>query len=121
MSEQEFEDFESFWAHYVAEHSNPTTRLLHAVGTTGALATALAALLKRKPKWLALVPLLGYGPAWAGHYFVEGNKPATLDHPVWSLRADLRMYKMMLNGEMEEEMYRLIGDGEYAPKLLEEL
>ena len=121
MSDEEFEDFEEFWPHYVAEHSNPLTRLMHAAGTTGAIATAIAALVKREPKWLALVPLLGYGPAWASHAFVEKNKPATFDHPVWSLRADLRMYKLMINGEMEEEMYRLIGDGEYAPQLLEEL
>lgn len=120
MSDDQFDDFEDFWPHYVAEHSDPLNRFIHAVGTTGAIATAVVGLVKRDARLLALAPVIGYGSAWAGHLFVENNKPATFDHPMWSLRGDMRMLKLMLQDEMDEEILRLIGDGQYAPQLLED-
>ena len=121
MSDDQFDSFEEFWPHYLSEHSDPTNRLLHALGTTAAVATAITGLVKKKPKLLALAPLLGYGPAWIGHYLIEGNRPATLDHPVWSLRGDFRMLRLILNDEIEEEMLRMIAEGKTTPQLLEEL
>ncbi|MFW5968371.1 MAG: Mpo1-like protein [Persicimonas sp.] len=122
MSDETFEDFDEFWAYYLQEHSDPTNRLLHAIGTSAAFATVAAAVLKKEPKLLALAPILGYGPAWLGHFLVEGNRPATFKHPLWSLRADARMLRMMLADELDEEQLRLVAEGKVAPeKLLEQL
>lgn len=115
----DFESFDEFWAHYLAEHSKPLTRVLHALGTGGALASVAAALYKKDPKYLLLAPLLGYGPSWLGHLLVEGNKPATFDHPLWSLGADAKMLKMMATGELEEEYRRLLGSETTRKHLLE--
>jgi hypothetical protein len=42
----------------------------------------------------------GYAFPWIGHFFVEGNRPATFQYPTWSYLSDLRMYSMMLTGRL---------------------
>ena len=97
--------YQEFWPYYVSEHSKPATRALHFLGTTLTLLTLAAAALV-KPWWLLAMPFAGYGPAWIGHFFVEKNRPATFTYPLWSLRADLRMFGLMLRGRMGPEVER---------------
>lgn len=104
MSER-FRDYEEFWPFYVSQHRNATCRALHFVGTTIVwLALALAVL--DSPRWLFLAPLAGYGFAWSGHFFFEKNRPATFTHPLWSLRGDFRMHRLMLLRRMGPELAR---------------
>jgi hypothetical protein len=100
--------FREFWPYYVREHSRPLTRGLHYVGTGGLFVTASAALLTGRPALLALLPVVGYGFAWAAHFFVERNRPATFTYPLWSLGADFVMFGKMLRGRMHEEA-RILG------------
>ena len=98
--------FEEFWPFYVAQHSHPVNRALHFLGTSLALAALAAAATLGSAAWLVAVPLAGYGPAWVGHYGFERNRPATFAHPLWSLRGDLRMYRLMWMARMEPELTR---------------
>ena len=106
MNEHRIESFAEFWSHYVGEHSKAGTRALHLVGTSVGL--ACAGYLVARQKWwllpLAFVP--GYAAAWAGHFFIEHNKPATFQYPLWSLIADYKMVGLMLAGKMKEEVKR---------------
>jgi len=45
-----------------------------------------------------LLPLIGYGFAWAGHFFYEHNKPATFIYPTYSLISDYKMVFNVLTG-----------------------
>ena len=93
--------FSEFWPYYLAQHRRPLCRVLHFVGTSGALSIYTWALSTRPETmlwWLLLAPLFGYGCAWVGHFFVEGNRPATFGHPLWALAADLRLFGRMLTG-----------------------
>jgi hypothetical protein len=100
--------FEEFWPFYVSEHSRSTTRALHFAGTTMVLGALVAALAQRSAWWLLAAPVLGYGPAWVAHFFVEKNRPATFTHPWWSLRGDFRMWRLMLAGKMGPEVDRAL-------------
>jgi hypothetical protein len=106
MSQRQYNSFSEFWPHYVAEHSNPRTRLLHLIGTTIAIGSVV--FLIAIGKWwlfpLALIP--GYGAAWIGHFFIEKNKPATFQYPLWSFMGDYKMIWMMLTGRMKTEVER---------------
>jgi hypothetical protein len=104
MSER-IESYEAFWPYYVSEHRDATCRRLHFVGTSLVYA-CLAAGLLLNPWWLAAMPFAGYGFAWLGHFGFEKNRPATFTYPLWSLRADFRMYYYTLLGRMPAELAR---------------
>jgi hypothetical protein len=107
MSQRQYNSFTEFWPHYVVEHSKPQTRLLHLVGTS--IALGIAAYFIIAGKWwlfpLALVP--GYGLAWIAHFFIEKNKPATFQYPLWSFIGDYKMIWLMLTGRIDGEVERL--------------
>lgn len=107
MTHESFESFEEFWPYYLREHSDPTNRALHVAGTLGAAGLISTAIATRRPSYLLLAPVVGYGAAWLGHYAIEKNRPATLSHPLWSLRADLKMTSLMLAGKLEDELQSL--------------
>ena len=89
---QEFARFSDFYPFYLSEHQNAVSRRLHVIGTGLVLLFLIVALASGEPKWLLLLPLLGYGPAWIGHFFFEKNRPATFSHPLYSLVGDFRMF-----------------------------
>ena len=95
-----FASFREFYPYYLGEHRHPVSRRLHVGGTLLALALISGALLTRHWMWLLAAPLAGYLPAWVGHYFFERNVPATLSHPLYSLRGDLSMLIEVLTGRM---------------------
>jgi hypothetical protein len=111
---KEFSTFEEFWPFYVGEHSKKLTRTFHFIGTTAALGCTAGALLTGNVLLLAAAPVVGYGPAWVSHFFIEKNRPATFRYPLWSLRGDLRMWGLMLTGRMDAEAERLGAAGDAA-------
>ena len=107
MQDRKPQNFEEFWPFYVSQHSSRANRRLHFLGTSLAfLSLGVAAILER-PVFLLAAVIAGYLPSWIGHFTIEHNRPATLTAPLWSLRADLRMFYLMLNGKMDAEIERL--------------
>jgi hypothetical protein len=106
MDEQTFKNLEEFWPFYVNEHRKPVTRWLHFIGTSTIFAWLLTAIIRRDPKILIMAVVSPYAYAWAGHFFVEHNRPATFKYPVKSLLADFIMYGKMWQGQMGREVER---------------
>jgi hypothetical protein len=100
--DRRFAGFGDFFPYYAAMHSRPATRWAHCIGTLAGTTIALGGLAAGRRRWLAAAPAAGYGVAWPAHLFIEGNNPASFGHPVWSLRGDILMIRMMLTGRDAE-------------------
>ncbi|MGA0266003.1 MAG: Mpo1-like protein [Lysobacterales bacterium] len=96
-----FSSFSEFYPFYLEEHADPTCKLLHFIGTWLVVLVAVVAFILNEPKWLWLMPLLGYGFAWVGHFFFERNRPATFKHPLYSLLGDFVMWKDIMTGKVK--------------------
>jgi hypothetical protein len=115
VSARPFRSFGDFWPFYVGQHRRHGTRVLHFLGTTLGLVFLAGLAARRRPVFLLWSLVSSYGLAWAGHFFIERNRPATFQHPLWSFLGDMRMYALMWRGRMTAEAERH-GFGEPAPR-----
>lgn len=95
-----FASFREFYPFYLQEHRTPACRRLHVFGTTLVIAAAVLFAATGDARWLVAMPFVGYGPAWAGHFFFEHNRPATFIHPLYSLAGDFVMYWQVLTRKL---------------------
>ncbi len=101
-----FASFKEFWPHYLREHARAATRRVHYAGSLLAILGLICLFLTGNWWFLALMLIGGYGPAWGAHYFIEGNRPATFTHPLWSLMADYKMVLFWAMGRLDPELAR---------------
>lgn len=95
-----FKSFSEFYPFYLREHSNLMCRKLHFVGTCSVISLLLLFFFTGNVMTLALLPVVGYGFAWIGHFIFEKNRPATFRHPIYSLLGDFRMFWDILTGRI---------------------
>jgi len=95
-----FNSFKEFYPFYLSQHADPTCRRLHVLGSLLVLLALAAVVVSGRWAWLVLVPLIGYGFAWVGHYVFEKNRPATFSHPVYSFIGDWVMLWQALTGKV---------------------
>ncbi|MCG8464514.1 MAG: DUF962 domain-containing protein [Xanthomonadales bacterium] len=95
-----YQSFREFYPYYLAEHADLTCRRLHFIGSWLVLAILIWAIIAANPWLLLLLPVVGYGFAWVGHFFFEKNRPATFTYPVYSLMGDWVMFWDILRGRV---------------------
>ncbi|GAC16176.1 DUF962 domain-containing protein [Aliiglaciecola lipolytica] len=101
MADKEYKSFSEFYPFYLREHQNKTCRRLHFVGSSLILLTLIFIFVTQQWWYFLLLPILGYGFAWVGHFFFEHNRPATFTYPFYSFLGDWVMFKDMLVGKVE--------------------
>lgn len=87
-----FKSFADFYLFYLSEHTNKISRRLHFVGTSLIILIGIFAIISTDWLLLWLLPVVGYGFAWLGHFVFEKNRPATFKHPLYSLMGDFKMW-----------------------------
>jgi hypothetical protein len=103
-SKLEFKSIKEFYPYYLTQHREKVCRTLHFIGS-GLVIALFIAMLMTKIWWLFfLLPLVGYGFAWTGHFFFEKNKPAAFKNPLWSLACDFIMFADILTGRINDKM-----------------
>lgn len=99
MTEKKYTSLREFYPYYLSEHSNTTCRTLHFVGTFLVFCILFWSVITQTWWGLFLIPIIGYGFAWIGHFFFEKNKPATFQYPAYSLASDFILFFDMLTGK----------------------
>ncbi|WP_372619540.1 Mpo1-like protein [Alteromonas stellipolaris] len=99
-AQTKFQSFSEFYPYYLAEHANLTCRKLHFIGSWLVLGVIASSIMTGNLALLWLIPVVGYGFAWVGHFFYEKNRPATFRHPLYSLLGDWVMFKDILIGKV---------------------
>jgi hypothetical protein len=102
----EEESFEKFWQHYLRQHAQRGTRLLHVLGTGLGVLALMGGLIMVNPVIALVGAGIGYLFAWSGHFLVEHNRPAMVSHPTWSFQCDVRMFRLMITGQLGAELKR---------------
>ena|SRR5205085_996119 len=99
-----YKTFKSFYQFYLTEHGDVRNRTLHFLGTAILLICFVAGIITGKWWLFILIPVVGYGFAWVGHFFIEKNKPATFSYPLYSLASDFVMFWHILTGRIDSKL-----------------
>ncbi|CAM3890833.1 DUF962 domain-containing protein [Rheinheimera salexigens] len=100
MSKQ-YKNFAEFYPFYLSQHTNQACRRLHFIGSSIIIMLLIYVAISGKLLLLWLLPVIGYGFAWLGHFVFEKNRPATFTYPIYSLIGDWVMFKDILIGKIK--------------------
>ena len=78
-----------FYPLYLDEHRNAACRRIHVVGRRWSLVVLAAAIVPRDAWLLLLMPVVGYGFAWIGHFAFDKEPAGDLQPP--ALQPDGRL------------------------------
>jgi hypothetical protein len=98
---ERIKNYPEFYAFYLTEHKSKTSRILHFIGTMLFFLFLIYIIFTNKWSVWWVLPLIGYGFAWVGHFFFEKNKPATFQYPFWSLISDFKLFFELLTGKQK--------------------
>src|SRR4051812_35633547 len=105
MSER-LQTYAEFWPFYLREHAQPSTRVLHYVGTSLGVAVGGTPPPLRRGWRVPAALVCAYGFAWTSHFGIEKNRPATFKYPLWSFFSDFRMLALAVTGKLPEHLAR---------------
>ncbi len=93
-------ELDDYWPRYLGHHTHRKNRALHDLGDLAVIAGCLTL----NPIGALVGVAAGYSFAFAGHYLIEGRRPATLEHPVLAGLSNWRMFAHGCAGTLEAEL-----------------
>lgn len=101
---KKYTTLKDFYPYYLTEHQDKRCQALHFIGTAILLLIAVAMFATQTWWYFFLIPVVGYGFAWVGHFVFEKNKPATFQYPGFSLASDFIMFWHILTGQIDRKV-----------------
>lgn len=101
MSEKQYQTFKDFYPFYLSQHVNKICRLLHVIGSSIIVLLIIYSIATQHYLLLLMIPIIGYGFAWVGHFVFEKNIPATFTYPAYSLMGDWVMWWQVITGKIK--------------------
>ena len=96
INEPKFANYEEFYQFYLCEHSQPSTKLFHFVGTFNFLVFVWILLNVKATSTKVRILIFGMMQAapfsLLSHFFIQGNKPATFKYPIYSPVSDFVLF-----------------------------
>lgn len=96
-----YTSFQEFYTFYLSQHQNLMSQRMHFAGSVLAALCILIFIFSFTLTYLLLAIILGYGFAWAGHYFFEKNEPTSCQNPWYSFLGFWMMFKDMITGKVK--------------------
>tara|TARA_B110000116_G_C16780419_1_gene558014 strand:+ start:1952 stop:2257 length:306 start_codon:yes stop_codon:yes gene_type:complete len=96
-----YKKFADFYPFYLSQHTNLICRRLHFVSSSLIILLFFYVVVFGGLYLLLIIPFIGYGFAWVGHFIFEKNRPATFTYPLYSLIGDWVMFKDMIIGKIK--------------------
>lgn len=104
--------FEEYWTRFVSVHTSVATRRVQFVATSLGLASAFAGLVWRRGVLVVLAPAIAWVPTWFARRAFEGGGEHPPRHPAYEVAANLKMWRMTLDGTMDAEVERVVAETE---------
>lgn len=101
---KKYTTLKDFYLFYLTEHSNAANRTLHFIGTSFVIFIVFGGIFLADFRIILFIPLVGYGFAWVGHFFIEKNRPATFTYPVYSFLSDFIMFWHILTNQIDKKL-----------------
>ncbi len=101
------EDFERFYLHFLSSHTRAVTRWMHVAAVGAGVTGAAVAVLTRRPLPLVLGAGAAFALAVGAHPLFEGNTPKNAGRPLWGGRALLQMCLRQVTGEIDKDLAAL--------------
>ena len=105
--------YAEFWPFYLREHSRPSTRSIHFLGTGMALFASAPGARRVSSGFFPRRLPRATRPPGSRIFYVEKNRPATFTYPLWSLTSDFKMAFLWNGGRLSGELERagVLGPG----------
>ena len=101
MKSYEYESLDRFYPYYLTQHRHVGNRRFHVAGDIAAVVLITVGVVQKEWLLLPLAPIVAYGLAWMGHYFIEHNRPAAFHNPFFSFLGNMYMLRDMCLGRLK--------------------
>ena len=98
LQTKKYTNIKEFYQLYLSKHQHTLNRVLHFIGTGLMGLCFITAMLFHNVIFFALMPILGFGLGWVGHYAFEKNHPFRIKYFFFVVACDFIFFGDLIMG-----------------------